>query len=49
MVVQPHHQMTPLHVAAKNAHIEIMEHLLKKNADINIQDNKGVSTSTSAY
>lgn len=37
--------MTPLHVAVKKAHIEIVEYLADKKADINIQDKEGVSKS----
>ena len=37
------HQMTPLHLAAKDAHIKIVKYLIsKEDTDINIQDHKGV-------
>ena len=35
--------MTPLHLAAKSAHIEIVEYLIDKEADINIQDDNEVT------
>ena len=39
--------MTPLHVAAhKGDRISIVEHLLHKKADVNIEDNNGVSKTT---
>ena len=34
--------MTPLHLAAKIAHIRILDYLVKQGADINIQDDNGV-------
>lgn len=35
--------MTPLHLAAKDAHIKIVKYLIsKEDTDINIQDHKGV-------
>lgn len=39
--------MTPLHVAAqKGDRISIVKYLLRKKADINIEDNNGVSKIT---
>ena len=35
--------MTPLHVAVKEAHIEIVQYFVGQNADINMQDENGVS------
>ena len=35
-------QMTPLHVAAERGHTKIVEYLVNKGADINIQDKNGV-------
>ena len=38
------HQWTPLHVAAERCRCEqILGYLVEKEADINIQDNKGVN------
>ena len=37
------HQMTPLHVAAARGLVKIVEYLVEQEADINIQDHKGVS------
>jgi len=34
--------MTPLHLAAEGAHVKIMEYLVERKANINIQDNNGV-------
>ena len=34
--------MAPLHVAAETGYFEIVEYLVGKKADINIQDKKGV-------
>ena len=37
-------QMTPLHiVAARGDHISIVKYLIRKGADINIKDHKGVN------
>ena len=36
------HQMTPLHVAAKKGLVKALESLVKKGAEIDIKDNKGV-------
>ena len=35
--------MTPLHLAVEKAHIEIVKYLFDQNADIDSQDNNGVS------
>ena len=37
------YQQTPLHLAASNAHDYTVEWLVKKGADMNIKDKKGVS------
>ena len=37
------YQQTPLHVAASNGHDHTVECIVKKGADLNIEDNKGVS------
>ena len=34
--------MTPLHMAAESARVNIVEHLVKEGADINIQDTNKV-------
>ena len=34
--------MTPLHVAAERGYLKIVEYLVSKEADIDIQDNNGV-------
>ena len=34
--------MTALHLAAKSGHVQIVNYLGDKGADINIQDNDGV-------
>ena len=39
-------QMTPLHVAAENGRFGLVKPLVKKGANINIQDNDGVSNAT---
>ena len=39
----PLHQMTPLHMAAESGHIEIVEHFIGLNVDVNITDHKGVN------
>ena len=36
------HQITPLHVAAERGHPRIVEFLVSKGADIDIQDKNGV-------
>jgi len=36
--------MTPLHLATEGAHIKIVEYLVEQKANINIQDDNGVST-----
>ena len=36
------HQVTPLHVAAERGHPRIVEYLVGKGADIDIQNNNGV-------
>ena len=35
--------MTPLHLAAESARIKIVEYLVDKGADVNIQDCNGVN------
>ena len=37
--------MTPLHVAAEEGNHEIVEYLVREEADMNIKDTKGVSIS----
>ena len=37
-------QRTPLHMAVKEGHKGIVEYLVKKKANINSKDTKGVST-----
>ena len=37
------HQITPLHLAAEGASIKILRYLVDQGADINIQDDIGVS------
>ena len=37
-------QRTPLHMAVKGGHLDIVEQLVNSDADINIKDNKGVCT-----
>ena len=39
----PPNQMTPLHVAAKNGRFGLVKLLVNKKANINNQDNDGVS------
>lgn len=34
---------TPLHNAANNGHIEVVKHLIKKEADVNVVDKYGRS------
>ena len=36
--------MTPLHLAAESGRIEILNFLVGKGADINVQDDNGVIT-----
>lgn len=40
------YQMTPLHVAAERGYIKIVDYLVWKGADINIQEKDGVSIPT---
>ena len=35
--------MTPLHVAAENAHIHVVKYFVEEGADINIRDHQGVN------
>ena len=37
------YQLTPLHVAARAGHMDTVRCLVDKGADVNIQNNKGVS------
>ena len=37
------HQVTSLHLAARQGHLGVVIYLVAKRADINIQDNEGVS------
>ena len=39
----PSHQWTPLHVAAYRNHNDMVEHLVRLEADVNIKDDSGVS------
>ena len=41
-VVSSLHQITPLHVAAERGHTRIVEYLVSKGAEIDIQDKNGV-------
>ena len=41
--------MTPLHVAAKKARIGIVKYLIGQNAEVNFQDQKGVSILYTGY
>ena len=42
--VFPPNQMTPLHMAVRNAHIKVVKYLVEQGtADVNIQDNEGVN------
>ena len=42
-----HNQRTPLHMAVKGGHMDIVEHLIvERDADINSKDIKGVSPSS---
>jgi ankyrin repeat protein len=34
---------TPLHLAAKNSHIAIVEYLVERGADVTIKDDKGMT------
>lgn len=38
--------MTPLHLAAERAHMDVVNYLVDEGADINMQDNKGVGYMT---
>ena len=40
------YQRTPLHMAVKGGHMDIVKYLVKNKADIHITDSKGVSTYT---
>ena len=42
-VVSSVHQMTALHMAAEGARIKIMNELVGKGADVNIQNHNGVN------
>ena len=35
--------MTPLHLAARQGHVDIVRYLVDKGADLNIKDEDGVS------
>ena len=43
------HQMTPLHLAAESDHIKVVKYLFEQGADINIQDDNGVSICDCTY
>ena len=40
------YQMTPLHLAAKRAHVKIVKYLVSKGADTDIKDKEGVSSNS---
>ena len=42
-------QQTPLHLAAREGHMDTVEFLINNGADINIQDNNGVSRVNDLY
>ena len=42
------HQMTPLHMAVEGKHLDTVKYLVNQRADINVQDNIGVSKKTVA-
>ena len=42
-------QQTPLHLAAREGHMDTVEFLINNGADINIQDNNGVSRVSDLY
>ena len=42
LVVSSLYQMTPLHVAAERGFVKIVDYLVGKGADIEIQDKNGV-------
>ena len=42
-------QWTPLHLAARGGHMNTVEFLFNNGADINIQDNDGVSRVSDLY
>ena len=42
-------QQTPLHLAAREGHMDTVEFLINNEADINIQDNDGVSRLNDLY
>jgi FOG: Ankyrin repeat len=39
--VRERHGVTPLHYAARNGHLDVVEFLLEHGADPNVQDNDG--------
>ena len=41
--------MTPLHLAAENGHIKIVDYLYDQGADIDIQDDNGVIIHDDAF
>ena len=42
LLLSPMYQQTPLHVAASNGRDYTVEYLVRKGADMNIKDKKGV-------
>ena len=43
------HQMTPLHLAAEGARINILEYLVDQKANTNLQDDNGVNICDHSY
>ena len=42
-MVSSHHQETPLHKVARQGHNDAVKYIIQAGADVNIQDNDGVS------
>ena len=43
------YQITPLHLAAESGNIKILNHLVDKGADVNIQEDNGVGIYDHVY